>query len=110
MREKILSKVVKKPRNEIKQAINRRLKELRMEFSTEVHKFNIHHKWNSNRDMMVIKSTRYNVKGEIFLYDSMVEIYADVPFYLTPLLLPFKGRLVEAIEDELDQLNKKKSK
>lgn len=110
MREKIFSKVVNKPRKKIRQVVTHKLKELKKEFATDVHKFNISYKWNGRGDMMVIKSTKYNVKGEMFLYDSMVEIYADVPFYLAPLLLPFRERLVEVIEDELDQLNKKKSK
>lgn len=101
MSEKILSKSLKKPINEIVRAnINKRLRALKKEYPD----WQYLSSWNKAGDQLLIKMKNFDLRWQFIFTKNKAEVFLDAPFYVRPFLEPFRRTCLKILNEELDKL------
>lgn len=105
MQEKILEKPVNKSFKVIYKNINKKLRTLSDDYSDQwVNKFGIVYRWNKKKNKLLIKSTKYPVWGYMLIFNKKVEVWLDMPFHLQLLTAPFREKIIEILDREIEKL------
>jgi len=100
MRQKILDKALNKQINKTIQGhIDKRIEEAKKEFQG---KWDVSYKWNKKGNKLKVEVA--NVSGEAIFSKNKVEVFINAPFYLMPLLEPFRKQAIDVLEEEISKL------
>lgn len=101
MPDKILSKSLKKPINEmVRENIGKRLQGLKKEYPD----WKFVCLWNKAGDKLSIKMKNFNLHWQFIFTKNKAEVFVEAPFYLRPFLEPFRKTCLKILDEELDKL------
>ncbi len=99
MRRKILEKNIKKSINKSVQGrISKKLDKLKKDTPD----WNINYKWNRKGNRLEVGGGK--LCGEVIFLKRKVEVFVELPFYLLPVLEPFRKKTIEIFEEEISEL------
>ncbi|MBU1858255.1 MAG: polyhydroxyalkanoic acid system family protein [Verrucomicrobia bacterium] len=103
MRQKILDKPLAKP---FDKSFQQRLEKVVVAWEKKFQdKRTISHKWNAQGNKLTIQSDP--VVGKIVFSKDRVKVMADMPFYLLPVVEPFRAQVIKMIEETLAAVTSK---
>jgi len=102
--KKILEKPIDNSVEEVRRKIDEKLAELLEDasFKEIVDKFKITHSWRGNNTLLM-ESGALPVRGALILSEDKVEVYIEIPFYISPFLPLFSSHL-KRFEEEMERL------
>ncbi len=96
MRQKILEEAIKKPINKsVQRGINKKLSKLKKDAPD----WNINYIWNKKGNRLEIKGGK--LRGKVIFLKRRVRVFVELPFYLLPILEPFRRKTIEILEEEI---------